>query len=339
MVSQELSATGVSGRPLEVIIKDTNGSPDKTVTFCKELIDDPSVLAILGPSTTGELLQVKPLCEEAHIPLICYASGDVILEPPTKYTFKTSPRDVHAAALLFKAMKDKGVSRIGLITDNTGFGKMGWEMVDAMAPDYGITVVERVMFDRNATDVNEAVDKLKPLNIDGILTWASVPTQGLVAKTMRQIGMGIPVFQSHGFGNIKYVEQGGIACEGTIFPGTKVLLPNSLPEGHPQKAFLAAYKRNYEERFGEPAMVFGTDACDALMIAVKAVELGGTDREKLRDTIENMKGYVGAGGVFSFSPEDHNGLGPEAFDMLVVRSNRFAFCKRPEKPATPAATR
>ena len=86
MVSQELSATGVSGRPLEVIIKDTNGSPDKTVTFCKELIDDPSVLAILGPSTTGELLQVKPLCEEAHIPLICYASGDVILEPPTMCT-------------------------------------------------------------------------------------------------------------------------------------------------------------------------------------------------------------------------------------------------------------
>jgi branched-chain amino acid transport system substrate-binding protein len=156
---------------------------------------------------------------------------------------------------------------------------------------------------------------------------------------MRQSGMGIPVFQSHGFGNVKYVEQGGVACEGTLFPGTRVLAPNSLPEGHPQKALLATYKRSYEERFGEPAMIHGTDAYDALMIVVKAVEQGGTERETLRDTIENMKEHVGAGGVFCFSPEDHNGLGPEAFDMMVVRSSRFAFCRKPETPSAAKAMR
>ena len=141
---------------------------------------------------------------------------------------------------------------------------------------------------------------------------------------MKQIGLDVPLFQSHGFGNIKYVEAAGAAAEGIIFPAGRLLVADVLPDDDPQKALLLKYKKDYESKFKEAASTFGGHAYDALMILVKAVEEAGTDSEKVRDAIENMKGFVGTGGVFNFTPEDHNGLGMDSFVMLTVKDGKFA---------------
>jgi branched-chain amino acid transport system substrate-binding protein len=59
-----------------------------------------------------------------------------------------------------------------------------------------------------------------------------------------------------------------------------------------------------------------------MMIAVKAVEKAGADREKVRAAIESMQ-FVGTAGVFNFTPTDHNGLGLDAFEMITVRGGKF----------------
>ena len=40
-----------------------------------------------------------------------------------------------------------------------------------------------------------------------------------------------------------------------------------------------------------------------------------------------MKGFVGTGGIFNFSPSDHNGLDLDAFEMLTVKDGKFAILK------------
>jgi len=49
---------------------------------------------------------------------------------------------------------------------------------------------------------------------------------------------------------------------------------------------------------------------DAIQIVSNALRKVGPDREKLRNTIEHTKGFVGTAGTFNFSPKDHNGLTP-----------------------------
>jgi branched-chain amino acid transport system substrate-binding protein len=144
---------------------------------------------------------------------------------------------------------------------------------------------------------------------------------------MRQIGFDVPIFQSHGFGNIKYVQAAGAAAEGVIFPAGRLLVADTLAENNPQKALLTKYKKDYESKFNEPASTFGGHAYDAFMILVEAIKKAGPDKEKVRNAIENMKGFVGTGGIFNFSPEDHNGLDIGAFEMLTVKNGQFAVLK------------
>ena len=98
---------------------------------------------------------------------------------------------------------------------------------------------------------------------------------------------------------------------------------DSLPDGHPQKALLAQYKKDYEEKFKTDVSTFGGHALDAINLVIAALKAVGPDRAKIRDYIENTKNFVGTGGVFNFSPEDHTGLTKDAFEMITIKGGKF----------------
>ena len=320
---------GVLGRKLELIVKDSGASPEKAVSFCKQLIEEDQVLAIIGPSTSGETLQIKPICEEEKMILVSCAAAEVIVNPVAKYVFKTPQKDSQAVAWIYKTMKEMGISRIAVLSGNTGFGQAGKGQLESMAGDLGITIAANEVYDKSATDLMDILTKVKGADVQAIVNWSIVPAQAIVAKNMRQIGLTMPLFQSHGFGNIKYVEQAGQAAEGIIFPAGRLLIADLLPDDHPQKKLLASYKKDYESAYeGETVSTFGGHAYDALVIVVQAIKNAqSTDREQVRDAIENLKGFVGTAGIFNFSAQDHNGLSLDAFEMLTVKDGKFTLLK------------
>ena len=59
LVEKINAAGGVLGRKIQLIVKDSEGSTEKATSFAKQLIDEDGVLAIIGPSTSGESLAIK----------------------------------------------------------------------------------------------------------------------------------------------------------------------------------------------------------------------------------------------------------------------------------------
>ena len=181
------------------------------------------------------------------------------------------------------------------------------------------------MYDAKASDLTAEVTKIKAADVQAIINWSIVPAQAIVIKNARQIGITVPIFQSHGFGNIKYVQAAGAAAEGVLFPAGRLLVADVLPERDPQKALLLKYTKDYESKYKDQASTFGGHAYDSYTILVKAIENAkSTDKEAVRTAIENLKGFVGTGGIFNFSAADHNGLHVDAFEMLTVKNGKFA---------------
>jgi branched-chain amino acid transport system substrate-binding protein len=328
MLADEVNANGgINGKKIELIIKDSAANPEKAISFAKQLIEEDKVIAIIGPSTSGETMKIKGIMEEAKTPLLSCAAAEVIVNPVAKYVFKTPQKDSFAVKMIYQQMKKMGISKIGVVVGNTGFGKAGKAQLEKIAPEYGIEVLIAEVYDKKATDLTAVVTKLKAKNVQAVVNWSIVPAQAIVPKNMKQIGFNVPLFQSHGFGNIKYVEAAGEAAEGIIFPAGRLLVTDVLPDDNPQKSVLKKYKNDYESKYKETASTFGGHAYDAFMILVKALEKSGHDKDKLRDAVENTKGFVGTGGVFNFSAEDHNGLDMSAFEMLTVKDGKFALLK------------
>jgi branched-chain amino acid transport system substrate-binding protein len=187
-----------------------------------------------------------------------------------------------------------------------------------------MTIVISETYDAASTDLTGVLSKLKAKDIQAVINWSVEPAQSLVAKNMRQIGMEQPLFQSHGFGNISYVTAAGKAAEGIIFPCGRLFYAELLPASHPQKQVLTTYKRAYEAKYKEDVSTFGGHAYDAFLVIAEALKKAGTaDKFKVRDAIEGIKGLAGTGGVFAFSPTDHNGLTLDAFEMFTVKNGEF----------------
>jgi len=324
LVAEVNAKGGINGNKIELILKDSAASPEKAISFAKQLIEEEKVLAIIGPSTSGETMKIKNIAEQAKTPLLSCGAAAVIVNPVASYVFKTPQKDSFAIKKIYMEMNKLGISKIAVLAGNTGFGKAGKGQLLKIAPEFGIEIVEVEVYDKKSNDLSAVVAKIKAnKDVQAVINWSIVPAQAIVPKNMRQAGWDVPLFQSHGFGNIKYVEAAGAAAEGIIFPAGRLLIADSLPADNAQKELLMAYIKNYETKFKEPASTFGGHAYDAFTILMAAIEVAGNDRDKVRSAIENMKNFAGTGGVFNFSAEDHNGLDIDAFQMMIVKDGKF----------------
>ncbi|MGD1043410.1 MAG: ABC transporter substrate-binding protein [Sedimentisphaerales bacterium] len=319
---------GVNGQKIELIVKDSGGKKENAVSLAKQLIEEEKVLAIIGPSTSGETMAIKNICQESKTILLSCAAAEDIVNPVASYVFKTPQKDSDAVRRIFQVMKAKGITKIGVITSNDGFGMAGGKQLANLANLAGITIAISEAYDTQETDLTGVLTKVKGQDVNAVVNWSVVPAQSLVAKNMKQIGLNVPLFQSHGFGNIKYVQAGGEATNGTIFPCGRLLIAEQLADNNPQKKLLVEYKKDYESRYKEDVSTFGGHAYDAVLILVQGIKKAkSTDKEKVRDAIENLKDLVGTAGVFHFTPLDHNGLGMDAFEMLTVKDGKFVIYK------------
>ena len=324
MYVEELNARGgVLGKKLELVHYDTAGQAKEAVTFVKRLIQNDGVDVIVGGSSTGDTMAAIPEAEKAEIPLISLAGGVEIVEPVKKWVFKTPHTDRMAAIRIFEDLKKRGIKKLALITGDGGFDKSGRKQVLELAPKYGLEIVADESYGNKDTDMTTQLTKIRATDAQAILNFGFGAAPAIVTRNIRQLGIALPVYQSHGVASKKFIEMAGEAAEGVRLPAAALVVAEQLPDTDPQKKVLLDYKTKFEAKHGE-VCTFGGHAYDGLFIAVEAIERAkGTDKAKVRDEIEKTKGFVGTAGVFNMTPEDHMGLSVDAFKLLEVRKGNW----------------
>ena len=167
--------------------------------------------------------------------------------------------------------------------------------------------------------------KVKGSGAQAVINWSIEPAQSIIAKNMKQMNLTIPLYQSHGFGNIKYVEAAGDAADGIIFPCGKLLVADLLPDSDSQKALLQKYSTDYKTKYKEDASTFGGHAYDAILLLTTAIsQAKSSDPVKIAAALEKIANLPGTAGIFTMSKTDHNGLGMDSIVMLTVKNGKFA---------------
>ena len=310
---------GIDGRMIELIHYDTGGKAKEATDIVKRLITLDQVDVIVGGTTSGTTLAVIDIVEKEEIPFISLAGSVKIIEPVRKWVFKVPHTDRMAAAKIFEDMKKRGITKIAMICGNGGFDRSGRAQSLALAPDYGIEIVADESYDNADTDMTTQLTKIRATDAQAVLNFGFGKGPAIVTKNVKQLDIKIPLYESHGVASKKYIELAGDAAEGVRLPASALLVADILPDTDPQKAALMAYKTEFESKYGSVS-TFGGHAYDGLQIALEAIDRAdSTDKAKVRDEIEKTTGFIGTGGIFNMSPEDHLGLDLTAFKMLEIK--------------------
>ena len=330
LVEEINAAGGINGVPLEVILADDESTQEKAAQEMNRLIHDEEVLAVLGSSGSTESLAMKGIAMEEQVPLVSAAASIQVVEPVEESTwvFKTPQNDVHAVENIYMYLEEEGIEKIGILTDSNAYGESGRQQLEAMAEEYSIEIVAKEVYNMEDADMSTQLTKINSSGAEALITWGTNPGPATIAVNMKDLGMEIPHVSSHGVANQAFIDLAQDAAEGVVIPTGRLLFPTEIPEDDPHYEIISNFYEKYTNKYDSEPTNFASYGYDNLMLVIDALEAGATDREAIREHLENnITDWVGTTGTFNMSPEDHNGLDTDSLVMAYVKDGKWQFLK------------
>ena len=328
------AAGGVDGHQIEMVIEDDGFDPTKGATALTKLIRQDKVLAVLGPLSSALEAAVRPVTEREQVPQILgHPTSAEMRAKKLQWSFNTAFGENVTAAGILDILKDKGYKKVIAVAEAAPVYMSMVENLKADAAKEGIEVV--VLADNPnpkdvdvtpiATKLKDLAAKEKPQALVMATTLSGVP----LAKTMKSLGMDLPMVGANTFGMQAYVDMAGDTWNGILFPASKILAPDKLPDADPQKAVILDFLKRYKAKTGKDLGmgVVTAGAPDAANILFNALKAGGSDKAKLRDAIEKTKNFVGVSGMFNYTPDDHEGLTKQSLAVYEIKDKKFSLVR------------
>lgn len=313
---------GIDGRKIELLIEDNQSTEDGAARAASKLLQTDKVDIIIGASRTGPSLAMRPIAEQAQIPMISLAANEKIVHD-SKWVFKTAQNDKVVIEKMIDDMKAKGFKKIAIARDASGFGEGVPEAYTELGKSAGIEVVAVEKFAPDASDFTAQMVNIRDAGADAVVIWGIPPAASLAQAAYRQLGLQAPVYQSHGIGNQVFLDTAGASADGLLAPLGRMLVADQLPKDDPQREVVSKFINDFKAAYGQSPSTFAGHAYDGFTIAVNALKEVGTDPNELRDAIESVSDWPGISGVFTMTPQDHSGLTKEALVMTTVENGQW----------------
>ncbi len=317
-------AGGVNGKKLELISYDDQSSPETASRVAQRLVSRDGVVAMIGTASVPVSGAVGSIAAKSKVPALI-GSGYEVKAEKEPFLFNTAHKTDFAVARPFQYFQSKGITKVALLMPIGPLGELGSMLARKYAPQYKITIVGEEKFDIKAADISAQLAKLRTLGPQAVFSFCTGEPAALVARSMNQMGMNMPVLVSHGNANPGFLKFVSTLTIPIIVPAGRAAAPDSVADSDPCKKVVVEFSRAHQQKYGEPANYYSAEMVDAIdIIAAGLKKTGSGDTVKLRDAIEQTRGFVGMQGVFNFSPSDHHGTVLSDMMVLTVKDGKWA---------------
>lgn len=209
------AAGGVLGRKLTLVTRDDQSQPPKSIQNMSDLIDNEKVVAVFGPTNSGNAMAWKHIPNQKKIPVIGnVGSGTAITAPMSagadNYMFRVSMVDRdQVGALMAYVKKNSAAKVVGLMAETTGYGQGGLKDMQEIADLQGIKIVATERFAVGDTDMTSQLNKLKAANVDTVVVWAQGTPIAQLVRSMEKINYFPLTLTSWAADNITFYDAAG----------------------------------------------------------------------------------------------------------------------------------
>jgi branched-chain amino acid transport system substrate-binding protein len=322
---QEINAAGgIDGRPIELIVRDTQSDPTKAVNGAAELSHGAKVSIVYGPVNSGESLAVVPLLARTNTPQIhpCWVDS---LTDPKKYPmcFRNAPTNQQIGAAANRYVVDVlKCKKVAVISDTTGYGTASVNAYVPMLKAKGAEVVYQGNVDAANPDLTAEIMRMRSAGAEAIMPWSVNPGfLSRIINTRGQMLWDVPVVGQTTLGS----GQTRALLEKPEY-WAKVY-PNNFrpvcysPDGRlPDRTtgFLDRLKRAKID-LGDTLLWWVGVGYDSPYLIAEAMMNVGTEPEQVVGYLNRLKEYPGVYGDISFTPERHDGYPDE--EVIMVEAN------------------
>ncbi len=312
------AAGGVLGRQIEFVTLDTTGDPTEAIELARQHIENPEIVAVLGPIRGGVegytacpvtneegLVTVLPICSVTNFT----AMGDYVFSMAGRQSYEMP----HLANAVLKDILNTKTA--GVIYKNNEWGVSSLDALKSSCEEIGIDLVTIEPYAETETDFTTVLTKMRQTKPETIVMISEAVDGSAILTQMQQLGWND--VQKVGVGSI-YSDQtlsftAAGAAEGLITT-TACFITEEDPK-------LYAYAKEFEAREGFPPTVHGPLSYDSVVMLAAAIEkAGSTDRTAIKDALFELRDIEGVAGTYTFT--DIGDINRD-YSVITVKNNEF----------------
>ena len=333
---REINARGgVRGRRIRLTIFDDGSNPSQGVVHMQRIAGEGTYLGVIGSGFSSVSLAVAPIVQQARIPYISMASSAAQVTPAKPYFFMTTATSRLFAYSMAFQLRRLGVRRIAVMADNGGFGREGVRNVDELASRFGFRIVERIIFPLTTTSFTAELTRVRGSGAQALWLWNATSLAVTIAKEARQLRLPQRLVLTGGNASPQFLGPACPEANGALINTYLGPVAQYLPRTNPSRAVALRVNRMLRKQ----GSTFNYDGYTAVQMFRTAMLRGGFNREAINTALERrMRGFVGPGGRYYYSPLNHAGLGIGSMVVSRIRNCRMVPL-RGQKVLQPARTR
>ena len=313
------SGGGISGSKIKLVVGDTKFVPKDAANVASMFASNSSILAVVGPVSTPEVLASAPIYERAGLGMITPVATHPDVPKQGRYIFRTSTTQaVEGPYIADFAVNTLKAKKIAVIYINTDGGNVARKFFANRVKELGAEIVIEESYNPGDVEFTAKLLKIKGSNPD-LLELSSLYTDGaLIMKQAKKVGLDLPGLGTFSLYHPEFIKLGGDAVEG-VYVSTPFFAGNPDPV---VKAFVSKFKAKYNE---EPS-TYAAHAYDTTNLILSAIRKAGADRKSIRDSVAGTKNFKGVTGTISFNPEGDRL--PGGLAILQVKNGKYVFVQR-----------
>ena len=291
---------GINGRPIKVIIYDTEASPATAINVVKKVIQNDRVNVLFGPNMSSATLGVHKVAWDNQVIQLVGATSPSLrytnLQNPWLFRLRADDK-VKVDVQVEYAIQELKVKKPGIIYGSTDYCTSAKKVMEEKFAEYGITEIVAVQIKEGEKDATGQLLKLKKEKIDILMGLTHESEAAVVVRQAQQLGMDIPIVGFSAWGVPAFTDLASSAAVGVV------AVQGFTPEDPNPK--VQEFANNYKERYGRLPSDPGQAYYDGVYIMKYIIEKVGLDHNKMRDALETLKGFPGLQGEIACD-QHHN---------------------------------
>ncbi|HET9959442.1 MAG TPA: ABC transporter substrate-binding protein [Polyangiaceae bacterium] len=321
-IEQINSSGGLLGKRLEVISRDDQTLPDKSVLAYNELKAE-NVVAVIGSVFSNSALATLPMAQRDGIPYLSLTPAEEQVIPIKSYVFVVPALANAYAERYLEYMQATKITKIAVAHDTKGaYAISGYNTTKSLASKYGVQIVRDEVFETTTNDFSPLFTHLKGSGAQAFVFWGTGPSGVTATKQYAAAGLKMPLFMTPAQASKLWIDPVGTAGEGVTVLSAIGVVGDYLADG-PQKQVIQRMSVPFQQRHGYPPPQFAQDGYSACLLLFEAIKKAGSaERPRIQQALENLS-LLTPNGHYRYSPTDHSGLTRDYISVNVVREGKL----------------
>lgn len=290
-------AGGIDGRPIQLLVQDSECTPETAVAALRRWIEGSGVSAVLGAICSSDVLAMAPVAEKAEVVVLSTGASNPAISEAGAFVFRNWPSDRVQGHLTADYAIAQGFEEVAILYVDNAYGRGLEEMFTERFREHGGALAAAPeSYAEGDAEFRGQLERILAAGADALYLPAYTKEFPAILSQARELGLDLPIIASETFDDPDTIELSGAAAEGVVFPSPGAI-DRSTPRG---REFVEAFEMAY----GEPPGITSDTAFDAMNMVAEALSSGARTGPEIRDFLNGLEGYEGVAGPVAF---DTNG--------------------------------